>query len=189
MVEKRRKDSPPLLGVPGVATQIESTSALGTEQVAFIWLLGLLLNDVGEDLGERVLDEVGDEVPVDAVAVAHTHHPQVLDAGEVLVDDERILISFLLSRNKALTSFDTEIENGAVRLLFCILLGSCLLILQIYGGFWVVWTLRWHGAAQGGIVTLHSWFLVRIRKITRVVVDALQLKSAHLMLHHAGRGT
>lgn len=40
------------------------------------------------------------------MAVAHTHQPQVADVGEIVVNNEVVLVGFLLAGNVALTSLD-----------------------------------------------------------------------------------
>ena len=43
---------------------------------------------------------------MDSVAVAHTHHPQILNVCKVAMHHKRVLISFLLPGDESLTRFD-----------------------------------------------------------------------------------
>jgi hypothetical protein len=70
---------------------------------AVVGIGGLFIGDhVGKDLWQRQLDKVRDEMAMDSMAITDSHHPQILNFGEVVVNYKRILISFFLSRYESL---------------------------------------------------------------------------------------
>lgn len=46
------------------------------------------------------------------MSIANAHHPQISDSWKVVVNNEGILVCFLLSRNESLSSFDSMRDHG-----------------------------------------------------------------------------
>lgn len=71
------------------------------------------MNQIRQDLGHVHLHEVRDQVPMDAMPVAHAHQPQIPDIGEVVVYHEVVLVGLLLSWDVPLPGLDTVADHRA----------------------------------------------------------------------------
>ncbi len=78
----------------------------------FLELRGLLkavrehLHEHGAQNSRQVsLDEVGNEVSIDAVAIANAKHPQTVDPSQILYGDKAVLVGFGLRGDETLSCF------------------------------------------------------------------------------------